>query len=58
MVFIDGKKVGNTPLLRVKLKAGRHEVTLVNKEKGIEQKLKIVIEAGKETKIMKILKKE
>jgi hypothetical protein len=58
VVFIDGKKVGNTPLLRVKLKAGRHEVTLVNKEQGIEQKLKIVIEAGKETKIMKILKKE
>ena len=57
-VFIDGKKVGNTPLQRIKLKAGRHEVTLVNKKQGIEEKLKIVIEAGKETKIMKVIKRK
>jgi hypothetical protein len=57
-VFIDGKKVGNTPVLRIKLKAGRHEVILENKGQGIQEKLKIVIEAGKETKIMKILKKK
>jgi hypothetical protein len=57
-VFVDGKKVGNTPLQRIKLKAGRHEVTLVNKEQGIEEKLKIVIKAGKDTKIMKIIKKK
>jgi len=57
-VFIDGQKAGNTPLVRVKLKAGRHEIALENKEQGIQKKLKIVIEAGKETKIMKLLKKK
>jgi hypothetical protein len=45
-------------VLRIKLKAGRHEVILENKGQGIQEKLKIVIEAGKETKIMKILKKK
>jgi hypothetical protein len=58
VVFIDGKKVGNTPLMRVPATAGRHEITLENKKQGIRQKLKIVIEAGKETKIMKMLKKK
>ena len=58
VVFIDGQKAGNTPLVRVKLKAGRHEIALENKEQGISQKLKVVIEAGKETKIMKMLKKK
>lgn len=58
VVFIDGKKVGNTPLMRVPVTAGRHEITLKNKGQGISQKLKVVIEAGKETKIMKMIKTE
>ncbi len=58
VVYVDGKKVGNTPLLRIKLKAGRHEVTLDSKAQGIRKKLMIVIQAGKETKVMKMLKKK
>jgi hypothetical protein len=58
VVFIDGKKAGNTPLMRIQLKAGRHDVTLVNEELGIREKLKIVIKAGKETVVSKQLKKK
>jgi hypothetical protein len=58
VVFIDGKKAGNTPLQRIKLKAGRHEINLVNQAEGIRETLKIVIEADKDTKIMKMFKKK
>ncbi len=56
VVFIDGKKMGNSPLTRIKLKAGAHDVKLVNEAAGISEKLRIVIEAGKETRVVKQLK--
>jgi hypothetical protein len=55
-IFIDGKKTGLvTPQAAIKLSAGKHTITLVNKEHGIKEKLSVTIEAGETTKVIKDL---
>jgi len=46
-VSIDGKPFGSTPLFKMKLAPGRHEVRLVNEESGVNVKRSIEIEAGR-----------
>jgi serine/threonine-protein kinase len=46
-VYIDGKRVGVTPILRLSLPAGPHTVRAIS-QTGAEQTLRVVIEAGKE----------
>jgi hypothetical protein len=45
-VFVDGRLVGNTPLMGVELSAGRHTLTFVNEDFGIRKTVKIQIQAG------------
>lgn len=54
-VYVDGKKVGNSPLIKHKLKAGQHTVKLVNKDLEISKVIKVTIKKGKNTKIVEDL---
>ena len=54
-VWVDGKKVGNSPLIKHKLKAGKHTVKLVNKDLDITKVLKVTIKKGENTQIVKNL---
>ncbi len=45
-VTIDGKAIGNTPLMAVPLRAGKHTLQLANPEFGINKTLTIEIKAG------------
>jgi eukaryotic-like serine/threonine-protein kinase len=48
-VFLNGKNLGETPLINVPLPAGRHVLKLVNETKGIHSAIEVEIEAGKTT---------
>jgi serine/threonine-protein kinase len=45
-VFVDGRLVGNTPLMGLELSAGRHTLTFVNDDFGIRKTVKVQVEAG------------
>jgi serine/threonine protein kinase len=46
-VYLKKKKLGFTPLVDVKLPAGKHTLTLINFERGIEKTVQITIDADK-----------
>jgi uncharacterized protein (TIGR02266 family) len=52
-VYLGPRKLGVTPLVRVKLRAGKHRLKLVNWEDGINSPLVIRINPGKTTKLVK-----
>jgi len=56
-VYLGKRKLGITPLLKIDLPAGRHELTLVNQGRGIRQKIKVTITAGKLATVRKVLGK-
>jgi serine/threonine-protein kinase len=47
-IYVDGKSIGVTPIVRQALPAGTHAVRAVAQD-GREQKFRVTIEAGKET---------
>jgi serine/threonine-protein kinase len=47
-VYLDGTKLGTTPLVRLPLKAGRHELKIVNPEVGWKEVRKVEIHDGRE----------
>ncbi|MCP4504479.1 MAG: PEGA domain-containing protein [Deltaproteobacteria bacterium] len=49
-IFVDGQPLGSTPIFKVKIKAGRHKVRLLNEAKGIDVTKSIVVKPGKLTK--------
>jgi hypothetical protein len=55
VVYIDGKKVGNTPLIKHKLSPGKHKVKPVNEDLGVEKTWTVKILKGEETKLVKKL---
>jgi serine/threonine protein kinase len=53
-IFIDGRDTGQkTPQVGIKLKAGKHRVTLVNNEFGIKESFTVKITAGETEKAFK-----
>jgi hypothetical protein len=48
-VFVDGRLIGNTPLLNVPLRPGKHKLRLVNPDLGMSKQLTIDIAKGKAT---------
>lgn len=46
LLFIDGKYVGNTPQLRLRLRPGEHSVRLVNTEFGMSRVFTVELGAG------------
>ena len=49
-VFLEGKKLGNTPLTRVKVPAGELKLVLKNKTEGITETYYVTIKKGRTTK--------
>jgi serine/threonine protein kinase len=57
IVYVDKKKVKNTPLMRYKLPVGKHSVTLLNNDFNIKKTYTVIIAEGQETRISKNLSK-
>lgn len=57
IVYVDKKKVKNTPLMKYKLPAGKHSVTLLNNDFNIRKTYTVIIAPGQETRIIKNLTK-
>ncbi len=51
IIQINGKKVGETPLLRHQLKTGHHKLSLYNDETGKQYHTSLWIKRGKQTQI-------
>ena len=51
-VYIDGKRIQNTPLLGYKLTAGTHTIKLVNSELKITRTLTVKIQVGKSKRLI------
>ena len=56
VVHVDGARVGNTPLMRFRLAAGKHTVKLVNPGKKLSKQQVVIIHKGKEYKLSVSLK--
>jgi serine/threonine-protein kinase len=54
-VFLGSRSLGITPLMGVKLPAGRHKLTLVNREQNLKKVLPVIIEPGKTTTLFQKL---
>ncbi len=55
-VYVDGKRVGNTPQTHLELTAGRHRITLKNAEYDLRKTFSVDIEAGvTKTRIVDLL---
>jgi serine/threonine-protein kinase len=44
-VSVDGKPVGNTPQMGLRLSAGTHQISLVNPQMGMSKKFKVEVQA-------------
>jgi hypothetical protein len=53
VIFVDGKKLGETPLVNIKLAPGKHAVRAVSPS-GSTRNLTIHIEAGKTAPVKRI----
>ncbi|MBI5486117.1 MAG: protein kinase [Deltaproteobacteria bacterium] len=51
MVYIQGRRVRQTPLLNYELAAGRYQLTLLNQDVGIRHTEMVIIQAGRTTMI-------
>ncbi|HUH05929.1 MAG TPA: PEGA domain-containing protein [Kofleriaceae bacterium] len=55
-IIIDGEETGlTTPQPMIRLRTGRHQVTLVNQEHDIRATVPVLIEAGKSVRVVKDL---
>jgi len=45
-VFLDGRSLGTTPLIRARVPAGSHVLTLRNSERGIATQVPVTIAPG------------
>lgn len=53
-ILIDGKDTGKTtPQRNLTLPAGKHRITLVNREYGIQETFEVEIDAGKTARVLK-----
>lgn len=54
-VFVDGKKVGTSPIANLAVSPGKHKLTLVNREYGIKETVNVTVAAGETVKVVKDL---
>ncbi len=58
IIYLGEKKLGMTPLVDMKLPAGTHVLTAINKDKGLRKQIKVRIIAGQSTSLSVDLLKE
>lgn len=51
-VHVDGKPMGNTPLVRVKVAAGHHTVLMENRDQGKRRKRSVLLRPGEHVRIV------
>jgi len=56
-IYVDGRPRGTTPQLKLKLKAGRHKLVLLNNNFGIRKTYWITIRPNKPTTFIRKFKK-
>jgi hypothetical protein len=54
-IYLGERKLGITPLLDVEIPAGRHKLKIINKGRGINETLDVVVKAGEKTTVKKTL---
>ena len=54
-IYLGKRKLGITPLLNIELPAGRHKLNIINKGRGINETLEVVVKAGGKTTVKKTL---
>jgi len=54
-VHIDGKPMGNTPVVRVELEAGSHQVLMENRDLGVRRKKVVTIRPGEHVRLVEKL---
>jgi len=52
-VYVDGNKIGTTPIMKYKLEPGSYKITFINEDFGIDSTTSATITDGKVTKIAK-----
>jgi hypothetical protein len=57
-VYVDGKKIGSSPIVKYPLNPGSHKVSLKNPDKGISKSYKVAIKSGSTTTLVKSLENE
>ncbi|MDD5308601.1 MAG: PEGA domain-containing protein [Deltaproteobacteria bacterium] len=50
-VFLDGRPLGNTPVVRIAVPVGSHVVLMENRDAGVRRKTGIVVRAGEEVRL-------
>jgi hypothetical protein len=55
VIYLGKRKLGVTPIMRAKLRPGKHRLTAVNQDKGIKKTIVVKIRPGKTTKMVKKL---
>ena len=50
-VYVDGADSGTTPFFKLKLKAGKRRLRLVNEAAGVDHKRTITVKPGKTVKL-------
>jgi hypothetical protein len=56
-VYVDGNKIGTTPIGKYKLQPGSYKITFINEDFGIESTTSATVTDGKVTKIVKSFQK-
>jgi hypothetical protein len=54
-VHVDGKPLGNTPLVRVELAPGNHQVLMENRDLGVRRKKTVFVRAGEHVRLVEKL---
>ncbi|MFH1016952.1 MAG: protein kinase [Pseudomonadota bacterium] len=55
-VYLDGKKLGDTPILKRQVPAGHHRLSFENEKLGRKNEVWVDVEKGKETRLQQIWK--
>ncbi len=56
-VYVDGRFIMNTPLMRYELPAGPHRLTLINEDRNIRETVDVRIEAGQDSRVIRDLQR-
>jgi hypothetical protein len=54
-VFLDGRPLGNTPVVRIAVPVGSHFVLMENRDAGVRRKTSVVVRAGEEVRLQENL---
>ncbi|MGE0789719.1 MAG: PEGA domain-containing protein [Sandaracinaceae bacterium] len=51
-VYVDGRRIGNTPQTSIPVSAGRHTITLINPDFNLRERVSVTIRAGQTERLI------